>query len=1601
MAGLFDFEHYYKEKTIKTDIKLDVSDIPLKTTPSSLATNDDGSIDDVNMNELVTNNVMYLITGIYKSDGSAVSVEDRVVLDVTTTDLADGGQVAKSYYIAIGYPLDDLAESGIFEIPESRSIILDISLTVGMVVNDVALTNMRLCDVDDSDVEGTTVTALTVSVTPRFRLMNPSLPQYDINPFDANYTNVDQNFWHQTNYIWTSRALAAVGLRGNLYQGFKWYNKQTKGKSNAVYRYDSFVKAVNVLGEHARENNLGIKTVFYDSSYADPIGDTEGLSDWQIAVKTYYADWTRTKIKNNAKMIDVYTSDVDKQKLTTASSFYFKCMDRNPSPLPNIRADGATAVIPTVSDVFKKLYTPKEELADEFTERYFDTYNEIMSIRGVRRFMSSGLKRKLSQERYKLKKYATEKVFALDLASCTNFLKAMYEYGIPQLSYGISDIGDDNGNMNVWTKGIRLFSTKGFETLYALGTVAKESDGKVATKNSTPPYYLGVSYRIFTGYDETQLKSNFPKEWWSGFLHGMMGNATYSDWQMAYQPMKVSDIKKQLADIYAGMYNDYYGFDNGDPGFLQCYYIPDQKICQCTVLGTDGQPFDFNVNAGLSTDTDPPESELTPYMWTPDIMDYLITNDNHQCTYLGSVSQFIDICITMIRGLYNRIGNDVNNVSYDNQPYYFNIGSSDHIDNMCQYVTTGSYSDDDELPVVCWDTSSTATDLLDEHKFEPSYETIDDIGEATTYTVNDCVKFALNTMDDAIDEIDNILTVQGLHFGLTFLLLQKLRLRDAKRAYEKLKDTIDRIKWYQIYTNESVFTNKTFIGTRPSYGFADTPYNFMPARFLLPVQMYKRVKVRYKRWGRTRHKMVKRSIGVRWCEITFVDNDVYEAYPPNSSEPMQYYPIGKDANVSTSSSSTVCTFDYPIEGDSANLIGVGKVTQFTNGTLLLISDDGLEVDVTINNASKFTANTVIDGIGRSVYVVGIYVPLENTEKSDERTKIRLEYNMPYIPYDSEIRRWAFMNYGAFDQDKYASDTREMPSDPDTKVPGWVIFKNSSKRIGDMRASMGIYDAVAILMGILRNTYGASMVELVETMRSKDDQELMSSGGGESTFLSWHNYGLAVKILISGKATGMPIEDGSPEFMQLIDIADGFTTACLNGVFGKPLNVVWCGRLKIGANIFVWEFLPIGVNHKDAMKFREATLNQEDPVASLGYVNVDANKLVYNTRPQGKLPYVLRNSAAYKNALLINGQHYVSPRNIRNYTVPHDIVLRNVLEFCNLIRTKMQANGSSLNNRDNIYEWKALNDKSYKQLLIYYGLTGSLTAARALVSGEYVETYKDIVDRKYTEDMVEMVKDYLGNLYQDAKIFVEESADGGAWLSLSDGKLHLKTTDIRPTFDQNSKDDFYGEKLAPVECTERGLYIDGVFRTEDELVQMGYPIETVSEHSFIDGFNNGKVIGDDALLLHTLVATQIKEEFDALKDLFENYGGGIMYDHFVDGPNASMADMVENEFGLIAGQDLIGFDELRAIFRQKSIEDNAGKFSDGSTQGAGGVGSSGSMSGDIFEKVVSNAELAGVRKASLTKEHITVTVQPSNMSTEELYKVIMKGAMTQANDMFKK
>jgi len=172
MAGLFDFEHYYKEKTIKTDINLDVSDIPLKATPSSLATNDDGSIDDVNMNELVTNNVMYRITRLITGNAGELSANDRLIIYYT-----DESGITTPVYTALGYPLDDLVADGLFTLPESRAAIMPFTLSVGMKIEgdkELTITGMTRCSGNQNDDEGTQLNAIEVHVTPRFRWMNSS-----------------------------------------------------------------------------------------------------------------------------------------------------------------------------------------------------------------------------------------------------------------------------------------------------------------------------------------------------------------------------------------------------------------------------------------------------------------------------------------------------------------------------------------------------------------------------------------------------------------------------------------------------------------------------------------------------------------------------------------------------------------------------------------------------------------------------------------------------------------------------------------------------------------------------------------------------------------------------------------------------------------------------------------------------------------------------------------------------------------------------------------------------------------------------------------------------------------------------------------------------------------------------------------------------------------------------------------------------------------------------------------------------------------------------------------------------------------------------------
>jgi len=1560
MAGLFDFEKFYTEKSVKTEIHLDLSGIDLKSTASSESGNEDGSADDVSMNEYVTNNVMYKISGIgYANATSLVDVNSTVRINYSSVQ----GTESSDLVIAEACPVDILVEAGLVRIPESRAPMGPVTLTAGAVAYEASDGASAGPFVNAiyivSDGKGSPVNDITIAFVPRVRLQNvanvskaenkPTAGMLMIDPTSPSFSDTNQNPWDlRFGVVDMRRAMGALGMFGERYHGWKWYSRQTKKNWIGVERYDSFKSKLAEIGEILEQNNMGIKVTYYDDSLAEPVRDEDGNVIDE-------GDWTKTDIPRSSRLkFDDY--------YTYLNDFVSKCKARgDENPLPDLvgqetvvseegtsnTISNVTAVIPNVSDAFKKFYYHADTLAEEFNDKYFATYRSIKSVKGVRSFMSSSLKRKLNNELLRLRKPADTTIpkrYLLDVASCANLLDHLF-HNVQRLSMPTYNSASPDFN-----HGVRMVSDYGWSVKYNLG----------AEVSNPSMYHIGL-------YDSASFIPN--QSTLTGLFYSTcryaVQSSTYYDWSISSSKKTVSEIKDMLCDYYTGLYNDLFDKEEGDEGYVRWYYDKD---------AASGEPYrltvTYNDADGKSVSTDMSIMAYNPAYDTDAVQDpaNIVTaakNGYTSLPYTGTARAYIEIVMREISSLVSSI--DATGV------YYFT-----------------TLDDSTEIEIVDWDTCSTGGKVISFLDFVPSYETYDNVGDLPNADIDGCIDFAVDVMGEAIDEIDTILNVQGRFLGPAYLLIQKYNLREAKEDYDDLMSCIRKIRWYQAFSGESVFENRSFVGDRSDL---PCPYIFMPARFMVPVLMYKKVRVKYKRFFKTRYKMVKRSIGVRWAEVTFIDNDVYSAYPQNTDEPRQFFPIGKPATVY----GDTLVFDGDLEGVEEGQLPIGTMTKFKTGEFVLNDADGVEVPVAISGSvSEFTITNSTLADGSNVFVYGLYLPLDSTSKSDDLTPVRIEYRMPSLPFDSEIRRWAFQSYGAFDQDKYASVTREVPAEED-KVDGWKIFKPSSKRIGDMRAQLGIYDAVSILLGILRNAYGVGQVEVVDTVRSIEDQELMCTGGAESAFLSWHNYGLAIKILINDAVTGMPIEDGSDDMKKLIDIAEGFTIACGNGAFGKPLNVVWCGRLKLGANIFDWEFLPIGVEHKDAVKFRDAMFNQEDPVASLGFVDVDAKGMVYSNPPSGNVPYVLNKGSAYKNAIVINGHHYVSPSKIRNYVVPNNLVLANVLEFVNLVKAKQGANGTGLDDRANINEWKSLNDQSYRQLIMYYGMIGSISAAKALIAGDFVEKYRNIVDTKFSEDYVAMVQEVLGNLYADAKIYIDSVGDGGAWISVKDGKLHMKTTDLVPVYDMNSKGNFFGEKQASVQNMVRGIWLDGVFKTEAELIEMGYPVETVSEESFVEGFDReGNVERGDARLIHSLMATQIKNEFDKIREMFEGFGGNLMYDRFKDSPNRSMENMLENEFGLISGQDLISFDKLRNIYKQKDINDLAPRSTDGTVRGAGANEEDGDES--IYEKVVSNAQLAGIRTASLTKEHVQVNARTTGLTNEQIFKLITKGRMTSANDV---
>ena len=864
-----------------------------------------------------------------------------------------------------------------------------------------------------------------------------------------------------------------------------------------------------------------------------------------------------------------------------------------------------------------------------------------------------------------------------------------------------------------------------------------------------------------------------------------------------------------------------------------------------------------------------------------------------------------------------------------------------------------------EYDIIAWDESvdSDADEWDGYDLFKPSYPEVWKDIASSPYENFGTAMDLVYAMRDAYREMVRATTVQALLLGPVSALKAILALNDISEDLDDLMDTCDKLKWYQRITEESPFTNKSLI---EGLG-ADTLTSSFPAHLMFPVKMYKRVRVKYRNWlGRTRHKTVKRSIGVRWAEVVFTDAAVFGEYPVVMEEPGETVTYSGDYEYQYDDGETLL---YP-DDIPQNVVeaGSGQAT-FENGVFPFT----VESDAVL----------VLDGIlpEDAGALLSFRIPLAPTKPDGSREPVTIMFKMPSLPYDSEIRRKAFSDYGALSQAAWFEAVRNTGSNPDKKE-GWRVFHRSSMDLEDLREGIGIHDKAAMLLSILKHEFGNNRVYLAETYRSMHDQAKLCSGGAESEFLSWHNYGLAVKIMVTKSDGKTPMERTDPEVKRMWEVAKAFTEGCADGLFGPPCNVVWCERLAVAPSLFDWEFLPIGVGHKDAPKFREAVLDQMDPVHELSYVNVDQEGYVSKVPLAGK-PYILDKSPALAVAERHGGDRFVSPENIRNFPHVDDIVLFDAREYINLIKLKMGAHGTAMPKSGSIYDWKALNPNSCAQLIRYYAMVGSISASKALLAGDFVEQYQS-VDLQYANlSPVDYVRGMLGTHYEDIRVCID--MDGrSSYITLHDGILHVKALDAYPN-NPPTRFDMHKQQRVDREHVLWGTWHDGVFYSEEER-----PVPYIdSDAPVIDGYENGEAVGGEAMLLHQVVAVRIHSRYTEIRSMFENFGGALMYDRAEDSPNESMADMLENEFGLIKAQDLLSFDELKdamAVFDESTGTEKV------------------KIDGSIYEKVVNNAQLAGIRRASLDKEHIHIRDLPTPDDGKALYDMLVKGNGYMANDL---
>jgi hypothetical protein len=613
------------------------------------------------------------------------------------------------------------------------------------------------------------------------------------------------------------------------------------------------------------------------------------------------------------------------------------------------------------------------------------------------------------------------------------------------------------------------------------------------------------------------------------------------------------------------------------------------------------------------------------------------------------------------------------------------------------------------------------------------------------------------------------------------------------------------------------------------------------------------------------------------------------------------------------------------------------------------------------------------------------LPQAIASDNDLTEDVVITFDMPHLPYDSELKKMAFTEYGYFDQSEYAIreaivegnaninlnnwlsngsitiDDKSVSEKNATPVPnkvnlddipsGYSIFPIDSNKISDLRNVYGIHDKAQFLLNVLKNEFGSNNVKVTSTLRSSETQNKKQLGGINSNMLSWHNYGLAIKIAILGSDGLTLITESSEEYPKLYEIARNFTSACKNGMIGEPCNLVWCGQLKTGADIFDWEFLPIGIDHKDIHIFRDSAFNQKDAILDNLYVNAD--NYVTETKPMDKSPYILKNSNLYKNAIVYNNTKYVKYSKIRNINNPNNIILKDLEEFIFLIKSKKGANGESLTGIT-LKSWKNANPISFKQLVLYNSLIGNYEFVRSLISIDYIDEYSQYMLSGNVTNVDEFLINVMGN-YSYNKINIKlSSQNDGKYISLSDGKVRIPSKSVKSNHPAGNGNTF-GEK----QIDENNYkYIEN-----DELV---------SEQS---------IISDDQIeYIKGKIKDSIINEFNTIKELYESVTSNIMYDHYLDGNNKDDINLLENEFGIISTQDVLPFEILDTLYKKKPSNevDYNGNIRD--------------SRGEVFEKMISNAQVNGIQVAKIGKEKPVIEEVNTLSKTEAIKKLFSNGSI---------